>query len=184
MTKLDEEKRGHTCRTPQISIPTTSTRRVTTSLIEAAPPSATMPSPPENSPPSQPTRQVFIGVFQLWAKPRLPPDSASVVDRIPNPPCNSGGEFVMPNGSVVGGHAADATGLEVRDGNLRRFRCLGGIGQRAIALPLMRSLLVVVDPYSADIHPGDSHSPRDHKPERSRSALSDHDFTSVRKLAA
>jgi hypothetical protein len=100
--------------------------------------------PIAEKPRSQPSRLVFRGLFQLWAKPRLPPDVASVASG-PINPTNSGCEpLVVADGAAAPGRAADLAGLEPRDGLLRRWPNLGFQGD--IALSLVRALDVVVVP--------------------------------------
>ena len=51
----------------------------------------------------------------------------------------------MSNRRIVGDPAADLAGSEVRDGYLRMWLRLRGIRQWAIPLPLVRTLLVIVE---------------------------------------
>ena len=55
----------------------------------------------------------------------------------------------MSNRPIVGDPAADLAGSEVRDGYLRMWLRLGGIRQWAIPLPLVRTLLVIVEQVSS-----------------------------------
>ena len=90
---------------------------LTIESTKAGLPTTPMAIPPnENTPRNQPTRLVFVGFFQLWEKPRLPPDIASGVAQVSKLPPNSGGELIVPNRPVVAGHAADLAGIEVREG--------------------------------------------------------------------
>ena len=103
------------------------------------------PPPTEKASRSQPSRLVFVGVFKLWAKPRLPPDVASEALHVLVVTLGSGCQVIMSNGPSIRGHTADLTGSEVRDGYLRRWLNLSEVRQRSISLPLVRALLVVVD---------------------------------------
>ena len=78
-----------------------------------------MATPPtENTLRKHPTRLVFVGMFQLWAKLRLPLDVASVVPQAPKLPPGSGGELVMSNRPVVGdrdNRQANGEGLNLHE---------------------------------------------------------------------
>ena len=107
-------------------------------------------SPNEEPLRSRPARLVFVGKFQMWAQSRLPCDQlSSDASASPIMPSHSGGEFAVPNGSIVGAHAASTARSEVRDEYLRSGLVLPKFDQRAIPLPLMRSLLVAMHQVAA-----------------------------------
>ena len=89
-------------------------------------------------------RLVFIGIFCLWAKPRLPPDIASADD--PTNPTNDSGRdaVVVSNRPVTPRHAADVSGLDLGDGYLRSSWSSGIYRQWSIPLRLMGSFFIVV----------------------------------------
>jgi hypothetical protein len=70
---------------------------------------------------AQPQRLVSHGLFEFWAKRRLPPDVASVAGNQRNPKGAGGCKLVVPDGASAVPHAVNLAGLEARDGVLRRW---------------------------------------------------------------
>ena len=101
---------------------------------------AVMPLDQQNRPRHQPTRLVFLGIFCLWAKPRLPSDGASVVVDGPKNSDSSRDAVVVFDRSAAAGHAADVAGREPGDDFLRSRVRLGISRQGTIPLRLVGSL--------------------------------------------
>ena len=103
--------------------------------------SATVPQPDQSKSRLKPSnRQVFLGIFCLWAKPFRPPEVLSVASGPVDGDDSGGLALVVADQATTADDPAHLTSLKGRDGWLRR--CLdggGNRGQRHVALPLVRS---------------------------------------------
>ena len=104
-----------------------------------------MTLPPINIPAKvQPNLQVFRGVFQLWAKPRLPPDVTSAAPVALKPSGSGGNALVVTDQSTASSNTTNLAGLEPGDGFLRSWLGLCRSGQCSVTFSLVRSFNVIM----------------------------------------